>query len=153
GRFRYSFWNEVYESVLAWYIMRPVLLAVVNPKLGKFNVTAKGGVIEQAYFDWSIARPYLVLLLLNLLGFGVGAVRLVIAPDMEVFTTLVINMVWTAYNLVLVSASLAVASETRQVRSAPRVTTALPAALRLADGRTLMCETDDFSQNGIGLRL
>src|SRR5690606_24690770 len=67
--------------------------------------------------------------------------------------TLVINMVWTAYNLVLVSASLAVASETRQVRSAPRVTTALPAALRLADGRTLMCETDDFSQNGIGLRL
>ena len=38
-----SFWNEVYESVLAWYIMRPVLVAFVNPKLGKFNVTAKGG--------------------------------------------------------------------------------------------------------------
>ena len=30
GRFRYSFWNEVYESVLAWYIMRPVLVAFVN---------------------------------------------------------------------------------------------------------------------------
>ena len=23
GRFRHSFWNEVYETVLAWYIMRP----------------------------------------------------------------------------------------------------------------------------------
>lgn len=154
GRFRYSFWNEVYESVLAWYIMRPVLVAFVNPKLGKFNVTAKGGVIEQSYFDWSIARPYLILLLLNLLGFAVGIWRLVaVGPSSEVFTTLVINMVWTAYNIILTSASLAVASETRQVRSTPRVTAALPAALRFADGKTLVCETDDFSQSGVGLRV
>ena len=154
GRFRYSFWNEVYESVLAWYIMRPVLVAFVNPKLGKFNVTAKGGVIEQSYFDWSIARPYLILLLLNLLGFVVGIWRMVaVGPSSEVFSTLVINMVWTAYNIILTSASLAVASETRQLRSTPRVTAALPAALRFADGKTLVCETDDFSQSGVGLRV
>ena len=154
GRFRYSFWNEVYESVLAWYIMRPVLVAFVNPKLGKFNVTAKGWVIEQSYFDWSIARPYLILLLLNLLGFVVGIWRMVaVGPSSEVFSTLVINMVWTAYNIILTSASLAVASETRQVRSTPRVTAALPAALRFADGKTLVCETDDFSQSGVGLRV
>ena len=154
GRFRYSFWNEVYESVLAWYIMRPVLVAFVNPKLGKFNVTAKGGVIEQSYFDWSIARPYLILLLLNLLGFAVGIWRMVaVGPSSEVFSTLVINMVWTAYNIILTSASLAVASETRQLRSTPRVTAALPAALRFADGKTLVCETDDFSQSGVGLRV
>ena len=154
GRFRYSFWNEVYESVLAWYIMRPVLVAFVNPKLGKFNVTAKGGVIEQSYFDWSIVRPYLILLLLNLLGFAVGIWRMVaVGPSSEVFSTLVINMVWTAYNIILTSASLAVASETRQLRSTPRVTAALPAALRFADGKTLVCETDDFSQSGVGLRV
>lgn len=154
GRFRYSFWNEVYESVLAWYIMRPVLVAFINPRLGKFNVTAKGGVIKQAYFDWSIARPYLILLLLNLTGFAVGIARLMtVGPGSEVFTTLVINMVWTAYNIILTSASLAVASETRQIRSTPRVTAALPAVLRFADGKTLVCETDDFSQTGMGLRV
>jgi len=153
GRFRYSFWNEVYESVLAWYIMRPVLLAVINPKLGKFNVTAKGGVVEHSYFDWSIARPYLILLIVNALGFFVGIWRLTVAVDTVVLTTIIINMVWTAYNIILTSASLAVASETRQIRSTPRVTVALPAALRFADGRTLMCETDDFSQNGVGLRV
>lgn len=152
GRFRYSFWNEVYESVLAWYIMRPVLVAFVNPKLGKFNVTAKGGVIEQSYFDWSIARPYLILLVLNLVGMAVGVWRMVLEGlSSETFTTLAINMVWTVYNIILTSASLAVASETRQVRSTPRVTAKLPAALRFADGRTLMCETDDFSQSGLGL--
>nr|WP_245587379.1 UDP-forming cellulose synthase catalytic subunit [Comamonas composti] len=154
GKFRYSFWNEVYESVLAWYIMRPVLMAVINPKLGKFNVTAKGGVIEQAYFDWSIARPYLVLLIINLFGMGVGIWRLFSGSLLEdEAVTLLMNMIWTIYNIILISASLAVASETRQVRSTPRVKAVMPAALRFADGRTLMCETEDFSQGGLGLRI
>ena len=46
GRFRHSFWNEVYETVLAWYILPPVLVALVNPKAGGFNVTDKGGIIS-----------------------------------------------------------------------------------------------------------
>ncbi|MDD0810848.1 UDP-forming cellulose synthase catalytic subunit [Curvibacter sp. RS43] len=150
GRYRYSFWNEVYESVLAWYIMRPVLMAFINPKLGKFNVTAKGGVIEEAYFDWGIARPYLILLLANLVGFAIGVWQLTFQPDAEV-TTLVINMIWTSYNIILSSASLAVASESRQVRVTPRVAAALPAAIRLENGKVLTCQTDDFSQHGLGL--
>ncbi|MFP5446625.1 MAG: UDP-forming cellulose synthase catalytic subunit, partial [Betaproteobacteria bacterium] len=107
GRFRHSFWNEVYESVLAWYIMRPVIVAFINPKLGKFNVTAKGGVIEKAYFDWTIARPYVVLLVINLVGFAVGIWKLFSSAGDET-TTLVINMVWTTYNVILLGASVAV---------------------------------------------
>ncbi|MGV2528258.1 UNVERIFIED_CONTAM: UDP-forming cellulose synthase catalytic subunit, partial [Bacillus thuringiensis] len=103
GRFRHSFWNEVYESGLAWYIMRPVLVAFINPKMGKFNVTAKGGVIEKAYFDWTIARPYVVLLLLNLVGFAVGIGKLFFFSGDEVIT-LIINMVWTTYNVLLLGA-------------------------------------------------
>ncbi|ROT45381.1 cellulose synthase catalytic subunit (UDP-forming) [Pusillimonas sp. NJUB218] len=39
GKFRHSFWNEVYESVLAWYIVRPVIATFINPKepLNKSN--------------------------------------------------------------------------------------------------------------------
>ncbi len=150
GRFRHSFWNEVYESVLAWYIMRPVLVAFINPKLGKFNVTAKGGVIEKAYFDWTIARPYVVLLLINLVGFAVGIWKLFSSAGDET-TTLVINMVWTTYNVILLGASVAVASETRQIRGTPRVAAALPAVIRFDNGRTLVCKTEDFSQHGLGL--
>lgn len=150
GRFRHSFWNEVYESVLAWYIMRPVLVAFANPKLGKFNVTAKGGVIEEAYFDWTIARPYVVLLLINLVGFALGIWKLFSSQGDET-TTLVINMVWTIYNIILLGASVAVASEARQVRGTPRVAAALPAVIRFDNGRTLVCKTEDFSQHGLGL--
>ncbi|MBT9513470.1 MAG: UDP-forming cellulose synthase catalytic subunit [Acidovorax sp.] len=150
GRFRHSFWNEVYESVLAWYIMRPVLVAAINPKLGKFNVTAKGGVIEKAYFDWTIARPYVVLLLVNLVGIAVGIWKL-FSSDGDETTTLVINMVWTVYNIILLGASVAVASETRQIRGTPRVAASLPAVIRFENGRTLVCKTEDFSQHGLGL--
>jgi cellulose synthase (UDP-forming) len=136
--------------VLAWYIMRPVIVAFINPKLGKFNVTAKGGVIEKAYFDWTIARPYVVLLVINLVGFAVGIWKLFSSAGDET-TTLVINMVWTTYNVILLGASVAVASETRQIRGTPRVAAALPAVIRFDNGRTLVCKTEDFSQHGLGL--
>jgi cellulose synthase (UDP-forming) len=154
GRFRHSFWNEVYESVLAWYIMRPVILALVNPKLGKFNVTSKGGVIEQSYFDWTMARPYIVLLLLNLAGLVAGLAALAFGHgDTDVKTTICINLAWTVYNIVIASASVAVAAESRQLRSDPRVAASLPATIKLDDGKTIVCETSDFSQTGLGLVL
>jgi cellulose synthase (UDP-forming) len=152
GRFRHSFWNEVYESVLAWYILRPALVAFVNPKAGKFNVTDKGGVTEEGYFDWDMARPYIVLLVLNLAGFLVGAGRLVFQESPDVATVL-INLAWTVYNLIMTSAAVAVAGETRQVRRSPRVATALPASLMFGNGKTLACQTIDFSQTGLGLRV
>ena len=154
GRFRHSFWNEVYETVLAWYIMRPVLLAMINPRLGKFNVTAKGGVIEQAYFDKTMAKPYLVLLALNLAGLAVGVYHLAVGtvtPD--VMITIAINLGWTIYNIVITSASAAVAAESLQMRGDPRVAVTLRAMIGLADGKTIVCETSDYSQTGVGITL
>jgi cellulose synthase (UDP-forming) len=154
GRFRHSFWNEVYESVLAWYILRPVIMALVNPKLGRFNVTSKGGVIEQSYFEWTMARPYIVLLLLNLAGLAAGLAALAFGHgDLDVRTTLCINLAWTVYNIVITSASIAVAAESRQLRNDPRVAAQLPAMVKLPDGKTIMCQTSDFSQHGLALVL
>jgi cellulose synthase (UDP-forming) len=152
GRFRHSFWNEVYESVLAWYIMRPVLMALVNPKFGGFNVTDKGGIIDKEYFDWRLARPYIVLLTLNLIGLVCGVAGLIWGqPGAEV--TILINLAWTVYNIIITSAAVAVASETRQVRTEPRVRAELPVKLTMSDGQVLDCTTVDFSQSGVGLQL
>ena len=152
GRYRHSFWNEVYETVLAWYIMRPVLAAMINPKLGKFNVTAKGGVIDRSYFDWKMARPYIIVLMLNVTGLIVGIGKLLFDADASA-TTLLINLAWTLYNLVICSAAVAVAAESRQIRSEPRVFAQLPAGVTLHDGRSIVCHTNDFSQKGVGLQL
>jgi cellulose synthase (UDP-forming) len=152
--FRHSFWAEVYESVLASYITAPTLLALINPKLGKFNVTAKGGMIADDYFDWSISRPYLFLLLLNVLGFVAGIVHIGLWWHVrsEVNTTL-LNLAWTSYNMLILGACVAAASERRQVRAVHRVAMKMPVMLKFSTGRTLACETIDYSEGGVGVTL
>ena len=151
GRFRHSFWNEAYEAVLSWYIALPTTVALINPRLGKFNVTAKGGLVENDFFDWRISAPYLVLVLLNVAGVVLAIPRLLFWNSFEA-DTVVINLVWTLFNLILLGAVLGVAAETRQVRTAPRVTKSIPANLYLADGTRIACESEDFSMQGLGLR-
>ncbi|GAB7528458.1 UDP-forming cellulose synthase catalytic subunit [Pseudomonas sp. 3A(2025)] len=154
GRFRHSFWNEVYETVLAWYIMGPVIMALINPKFGGFNVTDKGGIIDKKFFEWRLARPYIVLLGLNLTGLVIGIGMLIEGSNEEgAMVTVLINLAWTVYNIIITGAAVAVASETRQVRREPRVAASLPMRLERADGSVLEAVTLDFSQKGLGFRL
>ena len=146
GPFRYSFWSEVYETVLATYIILPTTLALINPKLGKFNVTAKGGLIEHSYFDRKLARPYIFLLLINLVGLGFGIWRLWVHHNPPEVVWL--NIAWTLYNCVVIGAAIAVAREGQQRRSASRISTTLPAMLRTAVGYGIRCKTLDLSVGG-----
>lgn len=152
GEFRHSFWAEVYETVLAWYIFRPTLVAMINPKLGKFNVTDKGGRNTSTYFDWDMARPYLILMGLSVLGVFAGIYRYYLVPD-TLGDTLGLNLIWTAYNLMILGASVAVANEARQVRASHRVSMRLQASVRASDGRNYLCTTTDYSDGGVGVEL
>jgi cellulose synthase (UDP-forming) len=151
GRFRYSFWSEVYETSLAPFIALPTTLALIAPKLGSFNVTAKGGQVAQAYFDRKIALPHLVLSVLNLAGVAVGLTRLYLGdPHADVA---LLNVGWCAYNLLLLGAALAVARESRQRRAVPRVPAQLSAVVRLAGGHARAAETRDLSLHGASLHI
>lgn len=149
GRYRHSFWAEVYESVLAWYIALPTTVAFFSPRHGKFNVTNKGGRIAEGFFDWTISRPYLVLLALNACALIIGASRLAFEQGAE-GPTIVMNMAWTLYNLVMLGAALGVAREVKQVRVTHRIAMRIPATLILPDGTTVSCTTTDYSTGGFG---
>src|SRR5580698_8422307 len=75
GQHRHSFWNEIYETVMAPYILLPTILALINPKLGRFDVTAKGGVVNRRFFDKRLAQPFLLMLGMNALGVVCGVFR------------------------------------------------------------------------------
>lgn len=152
GAYRRTFWGEIYETVLSWYIARPTTVALLWPSKGAFNVTAKGGLIEEPYFDWKMATPYVVLALANVVGLGFGVWRLSVGPAAEV-GTVVLTMLWTAYNLVLLGGATAVAAETRQIRHSHRVPDSMPAKVQVADGRVLSGVLTDFSGGGVGVRL
>jgi cellulose synthase (UDP-forming) len=152
GAYRRTFWGEVYETVLAWYIARPTTVALFNPKKGKFNVTAKGGLMEQNQFDWKIAQPYLLLALLNIAGLGFAVWRLICGPRDEI-VTVVVSILWVAYNLLIIGGAMAVAAEVRQVRQTHRVYVKLPAAVRLESGHCYPGMLQDYSDGGAGIQL
>ncbi len=151
GRYRHSYWSEVYETILAWYTSIPTALALLAPRSGSFNVTAKGGRIDEPFFDAAIARPYLILVALNLTALAGGAWRAWNGgsqPD-----ALAINVIWAIHNLVILAAALAAACERRQRRASPRIPARLPIALRLGDGSSLACVTLDVSRGGVRVEM
>jgi cellulose synthase (UDP-forming) len=150
GEHRHSFWAELYEATLAWYIFRPTLVALINPKLGTFNVTSKGGLVEEEYFDWQISAPYLIMLMLNIVGLLIGVVRLFWWNAFEA-DTVVLNLLWTIYNLVILGATVAVATETKQIRQNHRVVCNQKAMLKLSGGKSFVCSASDYSEGGLGL--
>lgn len=152
GRWRHSFWSEVYETVLAWYIARPTTVALFNPHKGKFNVTAKGGLVEEQHLDWVITRPYMLLVLINVAGLIAAAWRLHYGPANEILTVLV-SAIWVIYNMIILGGAVAVSVEARQLREAHRVEIAMPAALAREDGHMLPCTLRDYSDGGVGLEL
>ncbi|MDD4927534.1 MAG: PilZ domain-containing protein, partial [Methylotenera sp.] len=152
GQYRHTFWAEVYETVLAWYVALPTTVALINPKLGKFNVTAKGGLVKKSYFDWIISTPYTILALLNILALIIGIIRLFFWNTFEQGTVL-LNLIWVIYSSLLLGASIGVASESKQVRKMHRVATRLPATLYRDSGEAIHCTCIDFSMTGLGLEL
>ena len=150
SRYRHSFWGEIYESVLAMYLLKPTLTTLINPKRGKFNVTEKGGLLPADYFDYKIVRPHLVITFLLVAGVIIGLVRWWFTDysDTEV---LLLNVFWAIFNLVTISAAIAVAREARQLRGAVRHELVLPVVVHLPNGRTIATQSDNISTTGAQL--
>ncbi len=159
GQHRHSFWNEIYETVLAPYIFLPTMLALVNPKLGSFDVTAKGGVVNRSYFDRRIAQPFLLMLLLNFFGILMAIPRYFQLPYLGFLWdgthpgTIVMNLIWTCFNIVILGVATAVAWESQQRRSTVRVAMSVPADVVLADGTVVQGVTADLSSGGCMLSI
>jgi len=149
GRYRYSFWGEIYDLVLAFHLVLPTFITLLFPKRGKFNVTDKGGLLEEGYFDFRIVRPHLIVAALLMAGVISGIVRAVahqyFAVDPRV---IVLNVGWSLYSLIFLLAAIAVARETRQTRKTIRIDVAIPVLIRYASGVVSRSETLDLSMGG-----
>jgi cellulose synthase (UDP-forming) len=87
---------------------------MLNPKLGKFNVTQKGSQ-QDGRFDSAMARPFLVLLLLNLIGLGLAVMRY-LYWNTDHRDTVIVNAIWVLFNMIILGVTVAVCLEKRQRR-------------------------------------
>ncbi len=151
GSHRHSFWNEIYETVLAPYILAPTLLALINPKLGKFNVTDKGSTLSETHFDGKIAWPTKWMLLINFFGVLAAPYRLFI-KDPEHKGTVIANLVWILFNMVILGVAAAVAHEQKQRRESVRIAAKIPVRMDLQDGQQVYGMTIDMSVGGASVK-
>lgn len=153
NQYRHSFWGEIYDTLLAPYLLLPVLFAMVNPKAGKFGVTRKGITrFEKNHFDFHIAAPTLGLLAFNLIGLGFGLFHNIYLENGNLHTTF-LNLFWVLFNIIILLTCVYIAYESKELRSTPRVKMEIPAAIYLPNGRTLYASSLDFSNKGFSLQL
>ncbi len=149
GRFRYSFWGEIYDLVLAFHLALPTMVTMLFPKRGKFNVTDKGGLLNVGYFDFSIVRPHVIIAVLLVIGVIAGITRAVafnyFAVDPNVIA---LNVGWGLYSLFFLLGAIAVARETRQTRKTIRLDVNIPAVIHYESGISSRTVTEDLSMGG-----
>lgn len=149
GRYRYSFWGEIYDIVLAFHLVIPTMITMIFPKRGKFNVTDKGQLLDVGYFDFSVVRPHLVVAGLLGLAVIVGIVR---ASGFNFFGAdpwvIALNVGWGLYSLIFLLGAIAVARETKQTRKTIRIDVNIPVLIHYASGIVSRSQTVDLSMGG-----
>jgi len=168
GQHRHSFWNQIYETVLAPYILLPTIFAFFNPKFGNFDVTAKGGVVTRRFFNSRIAQPFLFLSALNAIGILCAIPRSIQFPGAGTPSplhfiadmydgghpgTILMNLLWACFNMVILGVATSVAWESRQRRQAVRLPMSVPADVLLANGTVVRGVTSDMSSGGLMVRI
>ncbi len=155
GGDRRPFWGEVYETILAFHLVKPTVMTWFQPRKGKFNVTDKGSLLDKTYFDWDVVKPHLICIALLVGGMLLAFVKWAFFPYMfNIQTdTLVLNCAWASFSLIILLAAVSVARETRQARQDIRIPVALPVTAYLASGHVVSATTIDISMGGAALSL
>lgn len=97
--------HDVSQLIGAIPITRAALSGLFRPKGHPFSVTAKGGDRTRIVVQWHIMRPFLVLLILTLVGLVIG-----IADDRFAFNDAGdgkwVVIFWTIYNFLVLAATV-----------------------------------------------
>jgi cellulose synthase (UDP-forming) len=147
---RFSFWNEIFEFAMSFQAGIVTLLALVNPKLGSFNVTDKGLSVTKRSFDFDSVR-YLVFVA------AIAAASLLAIPfwlwlSPEDTQAVLINAFWNVFNLFLLLAACLVAFEQPQLRRAHRLPRKLTAVVH-SGSQSWKGQTVDVSESGTQILL
>ncbi|GAB4458063.1 MAG: hypothetical protein OHK0037_01420 [Elainellaceae cyanobacterium] len=147
---RFSFWNEVYEFAMSFQAGIVTLLALINPKLGSFNVTDKGLTVTERNFDFESVRYLVYLSAIAAASLLAIPFWLVISPqDMQ---AVLINALWNVFNLFLLLAACLVAFEQPQLRDAHRLPRQISAIIHSGD-QQWSGTTQNVSESGALLLL
>ncbi len=147
---RFSFWNEIFEFAMSFQAGIVTLLALINPKLGSFNVTDKGLSVTKRSFDFDSVRYLVIIAAVACASLLAVPFWLILSP--EDTQAVLINAFWCIFNLFLLLAAILVAFEQPQLRRAHRLPRKLTAVIHSA-GQSWTGQTVDVSESGTQILL
>ncbi len=142
---RFSFWNEIYEFAMSFHAGVVTLMALINPKLGSFNVTDKGMNVYKRSFDWESSKGLVFSGALVFASILSVPFWLIFQP--EASEAVLVNLAWSFFNFVLIVASILVAFEQPQLRRSHRLDRKLSAVIYSQED-TLKGTTLNVSETG-----
>lgn len=149
GRYRYSFWGQIYDILLSFHLVIPTIMVMLSPRKGKFNVTDKGGTIEKGYFDAHAVRPHIICAILMVLGIAFGFTKYFLPQYFQVqLSAVIFNCAWTLFNFILVVGAICVARETPNKRQRQRLALSIPVLIYQRSGICSRSTLRDLSMTG-----
>ncbi len=149
GTVRWSFVSELYELMQSVYCFPAIVKVFLNPRAPSFNVTAKGEILNRDFIS-PLAKPFYVLLVVNLLAMFAGIYRTLFDPVHEF--AIGITMFWALFNIFILLACLGALLERRQMRSTARMGTKIQGRLLIGE-RKIPVDIMDLSNGGAALAI
>jgi cellulose synthase (UDP-forming) len=138
--------TDVTQLLAAPSILRATAAGLLRPKGQKFKVTAKGGDRGKRVIQWPMMRTYLILLVTTLAGIVVSFVL----GEPEHANASILALLWSWYNILLLTIAIYVCIEQPRRRKAERFDTNEPAVIAKG-GQLSTHRLFDISLNGAGL--
>ncbi|MBI1822855.1 MAG: glycosyltransferase [Nitrospirae bacterium] len=146
--YRSSFWSDMYETVMCFFISWTAFATFFSPKKNTFFVTPKGIQFSETKLDWSMVVPHLIVGLLLVAGLGVGGYKAVYGEINR--DAALLSGFWTLYNLIVIIGAIVLAREQLQNRTSSRIFRSIKCEISIGK-RVINGMTTDLSETGLSM--
>lgn len=144
-QYRNFVFTDIYETAVCFYLNIAVIKTLINPKNIKFSITNKG--VDATKTDLMMFLPQAILL-----GFAIASIIIPIYnlyQHIYTISALVINLLLDVFNIVVLSFSIKVALEKRDLRKDRRIPIKIEAEVEDENKHKIELKVIDLSKRGV----
>lgn len=140
--------SDVSQLIAAPTVLKSVMVGLLRSANQRFQVTAKGGDRSKRFVEWPLMRLFLLLLLLSIAGIVTAWTT---DGPLEDGGTGLMALIWSWYNIVVLSVACFVCLESPRLRQAERFDTSQRVTIDVGNGINQIAELADISILGARL--
>lgn len=144
-KYRNFVFTDIYETAVCFYLNIAVIKTLINPKDIKFSITNKG--VDATKTDFMMFLPQAILL-----GFAIASIIIPIYnlyQHIYTISALVVNLLLDLFNIIVLTFSIKVALEKKDLRKDRRIPIKIEADVEDENKRKMKLELVNLSKKGV----